>query len=78
MTLLAWVAKVLDAHGARYAVVGATALAVHGVPRATADIDLFVRPTGDNVDRLRRALRRVWQDPSIEEITAEAVTWKCE
>lgn len=27
-----------------YAVVGAVALAVHGVPRATTDIDLLVRP----------------------------------
>jgi hypothetical protein len=44
---------------------------VLGIGRLTADIDLFVRPTPDNIDRLRRALRRVWQDPSIEEITAD-------
>lgn len=30
--------------GIDYAVVGAVALAVHGVPRATTDIDLLVRP----------------------------------
>src|SRR5207237_3398177 len=43
---------------------------VLGVGRLTEDIDLFVRPTSQNVERLQRALRSVWQDPSIDEITA--------
>lgn len=34
----------LNEAGVEYAVVGAMALAVHGVPRATTDIDLLVRP----------------------------------
>lgn len=53
-----------------YVLVGALALDVLGIGRLTEDIDLFVRPTVDNVERLRRALRRVWQDRSIDEITA--------
>jgi hypothetical protein len=43
---------------------------VLGIGRLTQDIDLFVRPTEENVERLRRALRSVWSDPSIDEITA--------
>lgn len=39
-----------------YLVVGAYALAVHGVPRATGDIDLWIRPTSDNAQRVWRAL----------------------
>jgi len=39
-----------------YLVVGAYALAVHGVPRATGDLDFWVRPTGDNAARVLRAL----------------------
>jgi hypothetical protein len=39
-----------------YLVVGAYAVAGHGVPRATGDIDLWVRPTADNAARLWRAL----------------------
>ena len=54
-----------------YVLVGALALDVLGIGRMTEDIDLFVRPTPDNVARLRSALRRVWQDPSIDEITSE-------
>ena len=53
-----------------YVLVGAMAMDVLGLGRLTEDIDLFVRPTPENVDRLRRALRRVWTDPSIDEITA--------
>ena len=53
-----------------YVLVGALAMDVLGIGRLTDDIALFVRPTEENVDRLRRALRRVWPDPSIDEITA--------
>jgi hypothetical protein len=34
MTLLALVARALEAHGVAHAVIGATALAVHGVSRS--------------------------------------------
>jgi len=40
----------------RFLIVGAHALAVHGVPRATGDLDLFVARDGDNPERLVRAL----------------------
>ena len=39
-----------------YVLVGAYALAFHGVPRATGDIDVFVRPTAANAERIWRAL----------------------
>ena len=40
-----------------YLVVGAYAVAAHGLPRATGDIDLFVRPTLANATRVWNALR---------------------
>lgn len=54
-----------------YVLVGGVAIGLHGFERATSGIDLFVRPSGENIERLRRALRRVFDDPSIDEITAE-------
>jgi hypothetical protein len=36
--------EALEGRGIEYALVGAVALAVHGVPRATTDIDLLIRP----------------------------------
>lgn len=40
--------------GVRFLVVGAHALAAHGVPRVTGDLDVWVEPTAANA-------RRVWQ-----------------
>ena len=51
-----------------YAVFGAVALNLHGIVRATEDLDIFVRPAVENIDRLRRALKAVYDDPSIDEI----------
>lgn len=50
--------KALGAEGVEFLVVGAYAVAGHGIPRATGDIDLWVRPTADNAARLWRALER--------------------
>ncbi len=36
--------------------VGAFAVAFHGLPRYTADLDLFVRPSAENAKRVLRAL----------------------
>jgi hypothetical protein len=46
----------LVAEDARFIVVGAYALAVHGYPRATIDIDIWIEPTEGNVERVWRAL----------------------
>ena len=62
--------RALNCEGVEYVVVGAVALGLHGLARATEDMDLFVRPTADNVAGLKRALSAVWSDPEIETIEA--------
>jgi hypothetical protein len=47
----------LCAAGAEFLIVGAHALAAHGIPRATGDLDVWVRPTPANADRVLEALR---------------------
>jgi hypothetical protein len=42
--------------GARFLVVGAHALGVHGVPRATVDLDIWVEPSAENARRVWHAL----------------------
>ena len=39
-----------------FVIVGAYALAAHGVPRYTGDLDLLVRPTPENANRILAAL----------------------
>jgi hypothetical protein len=41
---------------ARFLVVGAHALAVHGYPRGTVDIDIWIEPSVENAERVWRAL----------------------
>jgi hypothetical protein len=43
----------LNSHGVEYLVVGAHALAFHGRPRYTGDIDLLLRPALENADAAR-------------------------
>jgi hypothetical protein len=47
----------LNAHGVRYLVVGAHAVALHARPRATKDLDILVDPTPSNAHRVLAALR---------------------
>ena len=46
----------LTVHGVEFVIVGAYALALHGAPRFTGDLDIFVRPTVDNARRLLAAV----------------------
>ena len=46
----------LNAHGVEYLIVGAYALAFHGAPRFTGDLDILVRPAPANAERVLAAL----------------------
>ena len=46
----------LCAHRVKFLIVGAHALAAHGRPRTTQNIDFWVEPTKDNAMRLCKAL----------------------
>ncbi len=54
--------------GVDYIVFGGAAVNLHGIFRATEDADFFVRPDPENVARIKRALRSLWNDPAIDEI----------
>ncbi len=48
----------LSAEDVEFILVGAYALAAHGFPRATLDMDVWVRPSPANADRVCKALSR--------------------
>jgi hypothetical protein len=61
----------LEREEVEYVLIGSMAMAAQGLIRATRDLDFFVSPTEANVERLRRALRSLYDDdPNIEQITA--------
>lgn len=45
-----------NAHKIEYLIVGGYALAFHGAPRFTGDIDIFVEPSAHNAVRILKAL----------------------
>lgn len=46
----------LNVHQVEYMIVGAYALAFHGAPRYTGDLDIFVKPDPENARRIVSAL----------------------
>ncbi len=62
----------LIAHGVEFLVVGAYALALHGAPRFTGDLDILVRPAMDNASRLLAALE-AFGFP-VPDLSPEAIT----
>jgi predicted nucleotidyltransferase len=59
----------LSDHDVEYVVIGSRAFPVHGYARATLDIDIFIRPTLENAERVRGALAAVGYD--VTDATAE-------
>ena len=49
--------RLLNANHVEYLLVGGYAVGLHGYPRATVDMDIWVRPTPTNAARVMTALR---------------------
>lgn len=63
----------------RFLVVGAYALALHGRPRATGDLDLWVEATPQNAERVMRALAAFGApltEISADDFAREGVTYQ--
>ncbi len=63
------VLKALSEYDVDYILIGGLAVAFHGIPRFTEDIDVFVKRNPENISSLKNALRTVFDDESINEIT---------
>lgn len=64
------VLRAFEQEGLEYVLIGAAAMGFHGLVRATEDLDVFVRATPENVERLRRAFRSAYGgDPNVDEIS---------
>jgi hypothetical protein len=61
----------LTARGVEFVVVGAYALAFHGAPRFTGDLDILVRPSLENATRVLEALEAFGF--SVPDLTPEAI-----
>jgi hypothetical protein len=63
----------------RYLLVGAYALAVHGRPRATGDLDVWIEATPDNAPRVMTALDAFGaplNDVSVDDFSREGLVYQ--
>jgi hypothetical protein len=63
--------RALEKEDVKYVLVDGLALNMPGITRATQDVDIVLLLEKENVERLKRAMRRVWQDPAIGGICYE-------
>ncbi len=52
-----------------YVLIGGIAINLHGFTRNTQDIDLFIDPTKENINKFKKSLWEVFKDEEINEIT---------
>ena len=60
-------------HHVEFVIVGAYALAFHGAPRFTGELDILIRPTTDNAERLIGALH-AFGFPDVPLTATEIIT----
>ncbi|OGP33634.1 MAG: hypothetical protein A2X88_05515 [Deltaproteobacteria bacterium GWC2_65_14] len=57
--------RVLREEGVRYLVTGGLAMNLHGIPRMTADVDLFVELGENNIRKFLAAMRALGFSPAV-------------
>lgn len=62
--------RAFEKEDVRYVLIGGVALNLHGLIRATRDLDFLLSPEAENIERVKNALRSVFRDPEIEKISA--------
>jgi len=60
--------RAFRAEGVEYVLVGGVAVNLHGIVRATEDVDFFIEGSSENIERTKAALRSLWDDEEIETI----------
>ena len=71
--------RALSAADVRFLIVGAYALALHGRPRATGDLDVWIDATPENAARVMRALASFGaplNDVSVNDFSRPGVTYQ--
>lgn len=64
--------RALSEEKADYVLIGGFAVILHGLSRLTVDIDIFIKPEENNLERVKKALRRVFpEDDSIDSLSIQ-------
>jgi predicted nucleotidyltransferase len=72
-TRVARVCSLLNAHEAKYVLVGATAMQLWGTTRATRDVDILIEPTLENAERVLEALSHLTRGVATQWLAEEII-----
>lgn len=64
----------LEKHEVEYVLIGGFAVILYGLPRLTNDIDLFIKPDEENINKLKNALKSAIDDNCIDEISLKMLS----
>lgn len=65
--------RAFNDQGVDYALIGGFAMIVYGYNRYASDAEIFVRGGEENISKLRAALKKLYDDEAIDEITGEEI-----
>ena len=63
------IVKSMNQHKVNYVIIGGYAIIMHGYLRATEDLDIMIEMDEENVIKLQQAMKDVYEDKDIEEIS---------
>ena len=63
--------KVFEENEVEYILIGGFAVILYGFPRLTQDIDLLIRMSDSNIEKLQRALFQIFNDKEVYQITLD-------
>jgi len=63
--------RALNQHNVEYVLIGGYAVILHGLPRTTQDMDIVVKSNEENIRKFQQALKSLYDDKEIEEITRD-------
>ena len=60
-------------YNVKYVIVGGFAVIMHGLARMTEDIDFFIEDSAENIEKIKVALKSLYNDPFIDELKSEDI-----
>ncbi len=67
------ISREFNKNSVKYIVIGGFAMIMHGLPRTTVDIELFIEDSLENVEKIKQSLISVFNDETVNEITTEDI-----
>ncbi len=59
----------MNKEGINYCIIGGLAVNFYGYTRFTEDIDIFIESSEENIEKLKKVFKKIFEDEEIEKIS---------